>query len=231
MGRKLGTDNSGFCRAREALPVQDDALKGLATKLAALLQNSCFRGLSAAQRSTRGFLVLKRPLQKKIEKEDRRLTRSQHAGIENNDLDQINKTVDIEDCCMCYDSEKVFKTTGFATQLKDGKGKKGYLQLNAPITIRQKDITKIITRPYAHQVITLLFRGQPKTDTYEVRHLCNNKACLSPLHLLWGTAKENRKDHSDKIKRFRWTPSHDSLKKRTPRRKHFHGVPKCLGYR
>lgn len=45
----------------------------------------------------------------------------------------------------------------------------------------------------AHQLIMRALFGPPSTG-YEVRHLCNNRACVRPSHLRYGTRSENVQD-------------------------------------
>lgn len=45
----------------------------------------------------------------------------------------------------------------------------------------------------AHRIMCTLAHGDPKRG-HQTRHLCNNKSCVNPKHLRWGTAKENAQD-------------------------------------
>lgn len=38
---------------------------------------------------------------------------------------------------------------------------------------------------YAHRLVLWLFDGPPKKDDREATHLCNNRACLNPAHIVW----------------------------------------------
>ena len=43
----------------------------------------------------------------------------------------------------------------------------------------------------AHRVVCEMIHGP---SNLQVRHLCGNKMCVSPHHLVWGTSKENAAD-------------------------------------
>jgi hypothetical protein len=45
-----------------------------------------------------------------------------------------------------------------------------------------------------HRVSLKIFKGVPIEDKYETRHLCNNKACWNPEHLIPGNHKDNMQD-------------------------------------
>ena len=46
----------------------------------------------------------------------------------------------------------------------------------------------------AHRFVRCHLDGLPHDHPLMVRHVCGNRACLNPDHLVWGTAKQNRLD-------------------------------------
>jgi HNH endonuclease len=46
----------------------------------------------------------------------------------------------------------------------------------------------------AHIYVCSVVHGVKKEKSLQVRHLCGNRGCINPRHLLWGTAKENTED-------------------------------------
>jgi hypothetical protein len=45
----------------------------------------------------------------------------------------------------------------------------------------------------AHRLVLWALQGPPPHVKDIALHLCNNKACLCPAHLMWGSAAENKK--------------------------------------
>ena len=54
---------------------------------------------------------------------------------------------------------------------------------------------------YTHRAIAEIYHGKPQLGQ-EVLHLCDNRACCAPNHLIWGTRKENMDDASSKGRLF-----------------------------
>ena len=47
---------------------------------------------------------------------------------------------------------------------------------------------------FLYHFVCEVFHGPPDGEHTAVRHLCHNSHCLNPLHLRWGTAKQNMRD-------------------------------------
>lgn len=45
-----------------------------------------------------------------------------------------------------------------------------------------------------HRYIATLYHGEPPTEDAVVMHSCNNKKCINPEHLSWGTVSQNTVD-------------------------------------
>ena len=50
-----------------------------------------------------------------------------------------------------------------------------------------------------HRLVCTLVKGDPPSDAHVARHVCGNGhlGCVNPLHLHWGTEKENWQDTKD----------------------------------
>lgn len=59
----------------------------------------------------------------------------------------------------------------------------------------------------AHRFIRCHLDGLPRNHPMIVRHVCHNRACLNPEHLVWGTPRENRLDDLSKGKNQKLTPA------------------------
>lgn len=56
----------------------------------------------------------------------------------------------------------------------------------------------------AHKVSYLMFNGRIPNDQL-IRHICDNKKCVNPEHLILGTVSDNAKDA---VERGRWARQH-----------------------
>ena len=59
-----------------------------------------------------------------------------------------------------------------------------------------------------HRLVTAAWQGQPKLGE-EALHSCDNRACVNPLHLRWGTRQDNVDDMMARKRHWRltWTRS------------------------
>lgn len=83
-------------------------------------------------------------------------------------------------CCMLVQKAKVKSTKHFSMS-------RGYLQVKLAIHKGS------LVAEGMHRLVAYCCYGPPPADMAKpvVMHVCNNKACLNPNHLVWGTQKEN----------------------------------------
>jgi len=92
-----------------------------------------------------------------------------------------------------------------------GKGasilKDGYLYILLDKGVLNKGVRKGVYE-YAHRIVCFAYHGPPPPNKTYCLHRCFRKGrqtdsydCLSPLHLEWGTPKENSKDRDRKKRR------------------------------
>ena len=48
---------------------------------------------------------------------------------------------------------------------------------------------------YMPRLFCYMYRGPPASPGLETCHLCENRMCLAPWHLVWGTHRENTKGY------------------------------------
>lgn len=99
--------------------------------------------------------------------------------------------VEMYSACMMVDDEKVrdathkyMKCGGYLMMLLGGKGRTKFME-------------------GAHRLVLLLTYGPSKEPSYtHVLHICGNKSCINPDHLMWGTQAMNvawKEPHEHKV--------------------------------
>lgn len=76
---------------------------------------------------------------------------------------------------------RAVKTDGGCMEMK-ASNKVGYAQV--------WDGEKLV---YAHRLVAQLAHGEPEDGEMAI-HSCDNRCCINPEHLRWGTAKDNAQD-------------------------------------
>jgi HNH endonuclease len=82
------------------------------------------------------------------------------------------------------------------------KAQHGYLWLTIGKDSKGKDVQES-----AHRLVLWAYVGPPPVlGKYEALHLCGNKMCVNPTHLVWGTHKQNmQQDYAALcVDRLRW---------------------------
>lgn len=72
----------------------------------------------------------------------------------------------------------------------------GYLMLTlAQVKVKHKGVERVQRcRQYAHAFVWEMVHGPQPAGALVLRHVCNNTACLNPLHIVRGTRQENVAD-------------------------------------
>jgi hypothetical protein len=49
----------------------------------------------------------------------------------------------------------------------------------------------------AHRAVAVMAHGAPLTENMDAAHLCHNRSCVNPRHIVWATRSENLAQSSD----------------------------------
>lgn len=93
--------------------------------------------------------------------------------------------------CMEFDKGKVQAVKGL------GVHSHGYLKVELGLDKEKSQGGKVVYER-AHRLVCWAFHGPPPEPDMIVMHTCNMPTCLCPLHLKWGTQKDNSKGRKKK---------------------------------
>ena len=76
----------------------------------------------------------------------------------------------------------------------------GYMRVLLGVDKRQRTPIQIFDR--CHRLVLYFMWGPPPDDdqVWMCCHICGNKSCLNPFHLVWGLSRDNKEDSLERYR-------------------------------
>jgi hypothetical protein len=94
--------------------------------------------------------------------------------------------------CIVFSSELVKRVHGLSIKSNTNKSRVKTLKMQSYLNV---DLVYGESRwqDTGHRMVLWAWAGPPSLPGLEAMHLCGNKRCLCPAHLMWGTHRQNTK--------------------------------------